>query len=399
MPLTDIVIRAAQPKNRTYRLPDADKLYLEINPSGSKIWRVRIKSAGKETMLSLGPYPAVTLKEARARRDEMNVQAARGIDPAEARRKAAAERRSAATFKSVYEEWLERSRGPWTPGHYIRTQGRAQSHLLPYIGHRLLQDIAPPDVLAALRKLEARGKNDTAHAVMSICSRVFRYAIASGYATSDPCRDLRGALAPVVVTHNAALTDPKAGGKLLLDIENYTGGVVVLNALRLAPLVFVRPGELRRAEWDRIDEKDALWRIPAPDMKMRELHLVPLSRQALEIIRYLRSVTGGGRYLFPSIRSRAMPMSDMTVTAALRTMGYPRDVMTGHGFRTTASTLLNEQGWRPDLIEKQLAHEERNKVRAAYNRAQYLAERREMMQAWADYLDKLREEARAAMRK
>jgi len=393
MPLTDILIRSAQPREKIYRLPDGDKLYLEVHPSGKKHWRVRLKGMGKETMLALGPYPAVSLKDARARRDEMNVQAARGIDPAEARRKAAAERRSINLFQAVYDEWIEKQRASWTQSHYEKTIGRAKNHLLPYIGDRPIAEIAAPDVLTVLRRIEMRGKNDMAHTVMSICSRVFRYAVATGYTTSDPCRDLRGALAPVVVTHNAALTDPKDIGALLLDMDNYAGSVVVRCALRLSPLVFVRPGELRRAEWAHIDEQEALWRIPAPDMKMRELHLVPLSRQSLEIIRHLRCITGEGKFLFPSVRSRLKPMSDMTITAALRALGYARDQMTAHGFRAMASTLLNEHGWRPDLIEKQLAHAERNQVRAAYNRAQYLADRREMMQAWADYLDRLREDA------
>src|SRR6185312_12333155 len=264
------------------------------------------------------------------------------------------------------------------------------SFVYPRLGSRPVSEITAPEVLAVLRPIESRGMNETAHRALQRCGQIFRYAIATGRATRDITSDLRGALAPVVVENRAAITEPMQIGALLRAIDDYIGHPTTLLALRLSPLVFLRPSELRAAEWSEIDLQAGEWRVPAARMKMRERHIVPLASQAAMILRDLRSVTGKGRYLFPSLRTSDRPMSVNTVNAALRRLGYARDEMTGHGFRAMACTCLNELGWHPDLIELQMAHAERNKVRAAYNRAERLAKRRKMMQAWADYLDRLR---------
>lgn len=259
--------------------------------------------------------------------------------------------------------------------------------VLPHIGSRPIHKITPAEVLGALRPIEARGKHETAHRTKQYVGQIFRYAVATSRAERDITADLRGALTPATTKNHAAVTDPAAIGALLRAIDGYSGQPVTHAALMLAPLVFVRPGELRQAEWSEIDLDVGEWRIPARKMKMRELHIVPLSRQAAEILRSLRQLTGVGQYVFPSLRSKERPMSENTINGALRRLGYSNDEMTGHGFRAMASTCLNEQGWHPDVIELQLAHAERNKVRAAYNRAAHIAERRKMMQSWADYLD------------
>ncbi|GAB2577058.1 hypothetical protein GCM10027066_19660 [Dyella jejuensis] len=261
----------------------------------------------------------------------------------------------------------------------------------PWIGSRPISEIDAPEMLRLLRRIEDRGAHETAHRTKQRCGQIFRYAIATGRAKHDPTADLRGALTPVKVTHRAAITDPAKIGELLHAIDGYTGSFVVRTAMKLAPLVFLRPGELRQAEWTEFDLDAAQWRIPAEKMKMRGEHIVPLPAQAVAILRELHPLTGRGQYVFPGERSRARPMSDGTINAALRRMGFDKNTMTGHGFRAMASTRLNEMGWTPDVIERQLAHTEKNKVRAAYNRAQYLDERKRMTQAWADYLDGLRQ--------
>ena len=272
---------------------------------------------------------------------------------------------------------------------------RFELYIFPWIGAKPIREVVAPELLEALRRIESTGAIETAHRAMQTCSQVFRYAVASGLADRDPASDLKGALTPSRETHRAAILDPKGVGALLRACDDYPGTLVARCALRFAPLVFVRPGELRHAEWCEIDFDAKEWRIPGPKMKMREQHVVPLSRQAVAILHELRPLTGDGRYIFPSERTRDRPMSNATVLAALRRLGYAKDEMSGHGFRAMASTLLNELGWAPDVIERQLAHAERNKVRAAYNRATHLAERRKMMQAWADYLDGLKGDVKA----
>lgn len=386
--LTDTRIRNSKSRERAYKLFDGQGLYLLVQPKGQRWWRFKYQSHGKERLLSLGVYPAVALKQARERRDEYRRLIADGIDPAVHRK--IAEQASADSFEVVAREWHAKQSHTWTPEHAERVLRRFQNNIFPWIGSRPIGELIAPEVLAVLRRIESRSVLDTAHRALQNCSAVFRYAVATGRAERDSCADLRGALPPVRATHHAALTDPKAVGELLRSIEGYQGSLVTKCALKLAALVFVRPGELRRAEWAEFDLDAGEWRIPAGKMKARIEHIVPLSRQAIAVLCELRPLTGSGRFVFPSLRTTERPMSENAVLAALRRMGYAKDQMTGHGFRSLASTLLNEQGWSADAIERQLAHAERDATRAAYNRAAYLAERRKMMQAWADHLDALR---------
>jgi integrase len=302
----------------------------------------------------------------------------------------------AETFEAIAREWHLRFSAGWTPDHAERVLRRFERDLFPWLGTRPIREVSAPDLLAVLRRIENRGALDTAHRALRSCGQVFRYAVATGRAERDSSGDLRGALPPVKGKHHASITDPKAIGELLRAIDNYRGSFVTKCALRLAPRVFVRPGELRSAEWQEVDWGAAEWRIPAAKMKMRDPHIVPLSKQAMEILEELRPLTGSGRYVFPSARTPngGRCMSENAVLAALRRMGYDKEEITGHGFRSMACTLLNEQGWNRDAIERQLAHVERNAVRAAYNYAEHLPERRKMMQAWADYLDVLKRGAR-----
>jgi integrase len=341
-------------------------------------------------MLSLGGYPEVPLRDARERRDENRKLIAKGIDPVAKRRSERAVK--ADTFAAIAEEWLGQRKAKLTSLTHEKVRWLLLDLLGPYIGSQPIASIAAPDVLGALRRIEARGRLETAHRAKQCAGQVFRYAIATGRAQRDPTPDLRGALAPVVTTHRAAITDPKCIGELLRAIDGYRGQVAVEYALKLAPLLFVRPGELRGARWEEftLTGDEPLWRICAERMKMREEHLVPLSAQAVALLSELRLLTGPNGYLFPSIRTAVRPISNNTINGALRRLGYAKDEMSAHGFRAMASTCLNERGFPPDVIELQLAHVERNKVRAAYNRAQRLDDRRKMMQQWADFLDGLR---------
>ena len=391
MPLTDVAVRNIKPGPKTVRLRDERGLYLEVSPKGGKWWRLRYTYQGKENMLSLGVYPDVSLKDARERRDEARKLIASGIDPSQARKEEKAEiAADAVTFERVAREWFAKFKENWTPGHAARTMRRFEMDVFPWIGARPIRDILAPELLTTIRRIESRGAIETAHRTLQNCGQVFRYAVASGHADRDISGDLRGALPPSKEKHHASVTDPKDVASLLRTIETYQGSFVTMSALRLAPMLFVRPGELRHAEWSEIDLDKAEWRIPATKMKMREQHIVPLSRQAVAILGELHPLTGAGRYVFPSVRTSARPMSENTVNAALRRLGYAKDEMTGHGFRSMASTLLNEMGWNRDAIERQLAHAERNSIRAAYNFAEFLPERRRMMQAWADHLDVLK---------
>ncbi|MEL7641677.1 MAG: integrase arm-type DNA-binding domain-containing protein [Solidesulfovibrio sp.] len=391
MPLTDAAVRNAKAMDKTLRLKDERGLYLEVSPKGGKWWRLRYWLASKENRLSLGVYPDVSLKEARERRDEARKLIAKGIDPSAARKEEKAEAAAEAlTFEHVAREWYERFKPKWSPSHSLDVIQRLEKNVFPSLGPLSIRDITAPELLTAVRLIEGRGAVKSARRVLQMCGQVFRYAVATGQADRDIAADLRGSLPPAREKHHASITDPKGVAQLLRAIDGYQGSFVALCALRIAPLVFVRPGELRHAEWSEIDLDKAEWRIPAEKMKMREQHIVPLSRQAVAILRELHPLTGVGRYVFPSIRTSARPMSENTVLAALRRMGYTKDEMTGHGFRSMASTLLNEQGWNRDAIERQLAHGERNAVRAAYNFAEHLPERRRMMQAWSDYLDTLK---------
>lgn len=386
--LTDKAIRNAKPAPKLCKLWDEKGLYLLITLAGGKLWRFKFRFGGRENLLALGSYPDTSLKQARERRDTARKQIEAGIDPS-AHRKMEKAKRGADTFEGIAREWLEKFSGGWAESHAETVKRRLERDVFPWLGGRPAREIAPPELLAVLRRIESRGALETAHRVKQVCGQVFRYAVATGRVERDPSGDLRGALPPVKERHHAALTRPDDVGALLRAIDGYRGSFVVRCALRLAPLVFVRPGELRKAEWSEFDLDDATWRIPPERMKMRREHIVPLSRQAVSILRELHPLTGAGRYLFPSARTTLRPMSEVAVLAALRRMNYSRDEMTGHGFRTIASTMLNEMGFPADAIERQLAHGEPNAVRDAYNRAEHLATRRAMMQQWADYLDNL----------
>lgn len=390
MPLTDVAIRQIKPAARPYKVADGSGLYLFVTPNGARLWRLKYRYEGREKLLALGSYDDVTLKRAREKRDDARRMLADGVDPSAHRQAAKAAR--ADSVEAVAREWLGKQKTAASTRK--RDADRLENFIFPRLGRRPIASVGAPDLLAALRPIEARGTFETALRTRAVCGRVWRYAIATGRADRDISADLKGALARKPVSNHAALTEPKRIGELLRAIDGYEGQPATHGALRLAPLVFVRPGELRQAEWAEVNLDEAEWRIPGARMKMGQQHLVPLSRQAVAILKELHPVTGNGRYLFPSLRTHTRPISDNTINAALRRLGYSCEEMTGHGFRSMASTLLNEQGWHPDLIELQLAHAERNKVRAAYNRAERLAERRTMMQAWADYLDKLRDPSR-----
>jgi integrase len=384
--LTEVRIRRARPKERPYKLRDGGGLYLLVTPTDAKQWRLRYAIDGRESMLSLGTYPATSLKAARARRAELRAALEAGKDPAAERR---AERaNSANSFETIAREWLGKQ--PFAAKTLRKAVWTFEDLLFPYIGSRPVSALTPPELLEVVRRLERRGKHETAHRAKQRVGQVLRYAIATGRAERDPTADLRGALAPVKVTNRAAVTDPREVAQLLRALHGYQGHFIVEAALKIAPLVFVRPGELRAAEWAEMDLDAGEWRIAAHRMKMRRPHLVPLAKQAVLILREIEPLTGRGRYVFPSPRSAQRPLSDNAVTAALRRIGYTGEQMSWHGFRAMASTLLNELGFPPDIIELQLAHQERNEVRAAYNRAQRLDERRKMMQSWADHLDSLR---------
>ncbi|MDD2722182.1 MAG: integrase arm-type DNA-binding domain-containing protein [Gallionella sp.] len=393
MPLSDVSARKAKPEEKPYKLADGGGMYLEVMPSGSKYWRLKYRYNGKEKRLALGVYPDVPLNLARERRDEARKLLAQGIDPGEHKKAAQAAKadRAANSFEVIAREWLAKFSPSWSAGHADRILRRLERDLFPWIGGKPIADISAPELLAAVRRIEARGAVETAHRALQNCGQVFRYAIATGRAERDPSPDLKGALPPVKETHLAAITDPGKVGALLRAFDDYRGHFVTRCALRLAPLVFVRPGELRRAEWAEIDLERAEWNIPAERMKMREPHLVPLSAQAVAILKELHPLTGSGRYLFPSPRSSQKPMSDNAILSAMRRMGFAKEEMSGHGFRAMARTILDEVlGVRPDFIEHQLAHAVRDPNGRAYNRTAHLAERRKMMQQWADYLDKLK---------
>jgi integrase len=399
MPLTDTAIRNAKPRitpdgratNKPYKMGDSGGLYLEISPSGGKWWRFKYRFTGKEKRLSVGVYPDVSLKDARKRRDDARKLLADGVDPGEHRKavKSARAQRAANSFEVVAREWFTKYSTNWAPIHADRIIRRLERDVFPWIGGRPVAEITAPELLATVRKIEARGALETAHRALGTCGQVFRYAVATGRAERDPSGDLRGALPPFKGEHFAAVTDPKRVGELLREISGYQGTFTVKCALRLAPLVFVRPGELRRAQWADINLDAAEWRYTAT--KTDTPHVVPLAKQAVAVLGELHAVTGHGQYVFPGGRSPKRPMSDNAILAALRRMGIGKDEMSGHGFRAMARTILDEVlGVRPDLIEHQLAHAVRDPNGRAYNRTAHLSERKKMMQTWADYLDGLK---------
>jgi len=376
--LKPIECKHAKPKDKDYKISDGAGLFLLVAKSGSKYWRMKYRSNGKEKLLSIGVYPAVSLKEARVKRDEAKKQLSNGIDPSEFKQ-TAKQTDLADSFEYVAREWHTKYKPNWTENHAQRILTRLEKDVFPWVGKRPIDEISAPELLKLLRRVENRGAIETSHRVMQNCGQVFRYAVATGRAERDPTGDLKGALPPVRKKHLASITEPTKIAGLLRAIDGYEGHFVTRCAMKMAPYVFVRPGELRHAEWVEIDLDNAEWRIPAEKMKMRELHIVPLSEQVLSILKEIQMLTGNGRYVFPSIRTNTRPMSENTVLGGLRRLGYTKEEMTGHGFRSMASTLLNEQGWHRDAIERQLAHAERDSVRAAYNYAEHLPERRKMM--------------------
>ncbi len=390
MPLTDPTIRNAKADTKPVKLFDAAGLFLLVTPAGGKWWRFKYRFGGKEKLLSMGTYPQVSLKEAREKRDDAKKLLRNHADPAAERQAVKQTKSGKGSFEAVAREWFSKFSQSWVPRHAETIQQRLKNHILPSLGQRQINEVTAPVLLAVLRKIEAQGYIETAHRVKQICGQIFRYAIATGRAERDPAADLKGALPPAKSKRMASIIDPKGVGGLLRAIDDYKGSIVTQCALQLGALTFVRPGELRHAEWEEIDLDAAEWRIPAEKMKMKSPHIVPLSKQAVSVLNKIQPLTGQGRYVFPSERTRARPMSENTVNAALRRMGYTKEEVTGHGFRSMASTLLHEQGWRSEVIERQLAHQERNKVKAAYNHAEHLAERKKMMQTWTDYLDALK---------
>jgi integrase len=392
MSLTDTKARNAKPREKQFKLYDTDGLFLLVTPAGGKWWRFKYRFSDKEKLLSLGTYPEVSLSQARQRRDAARKQVADGIDPSQARKALkAAKVQDESTFELVAREWHAKFAQTWTPGHAATIIRRLELNVFPWIGARPIIDIKAPELLMVLRRIESRGALETAHRVKMICGQVIRYAVATGRAERDPTGDLRGALPPVKHKHFSAITDPKKVAGLLRAIDGYQGSFIIKCALRLAPLLFVRPGELRHAEWAEIDLDAAEWNIPAEKMKTRQPHLVPLARQSVEILQDLYPLTGSGRYVFPSPRTSKRPMSDNAVLSALRRMGFEKDEMSGHGFRAMARTILDEVlRIRPDFIEHQLAHAVRDPLGRSYNRTTHIEERRKMMQTWADYLDGLK---------
>jgi integrase len=409
MTLTDAEIRAAKPSEKPYKLFDGRGLYLLINPDGSRWWRVKYRYGGKEKLVSVGVYRPgqpghVGAKEARNSLDAIKRQLREGVDPGAARKaeKSARVDRAEGALELVAREWHTKQSAVWSADYAEKELGQLVRHVFPRIGGDPIRELTSRDLLDVLQRIEKKGRAETAHRVRRSLSAIMRYAVLTHRAEVDPSAALKGALAPVPEKHFAAITEPKMAGGLMRAIHGYDGGDVTRCAMELAALTFVRPGELRGAKWEEFtfDLTDApkgkkpatpepQWRIPASRMKMGEQHIVPLSRQAVASLRELHKITGPEGFLFPSVRSKSRCMSENTVNAALRTMGFAQDEMTGHGFRHMASTLLHERGYRSEWIERQLAHGDRNSVRARYNFAEHLPERRKMMQDWADYLDSL----------
>ena len=393
MPLTDTAVRQAKATDKPRKLSDEKGLYLLVKSAG-KYWRVDYSFAGKRKTLAIGVYPDITLADARKRRDEARKLLANDIDPGEQRKaqKTAGNERAANSFEVIAREWFARYSPNWAESHSSKLIRRLEKDVFPWLGSRPIAEITAAELLTTMRRLEQRGVLETAHRALQNCGQVFRYAVATGRAERDPTGDLRGALPPVRGNHFAAITSPEEAGALLRAIDSFKGTLVVQCALRLAPLLFVRPGELRKAAWSEFDLDRAEWNIPAERMKARRAHLVPLSTQAIAILRDLHPLTGAGQFVFPGARDHKITMSDAAINAALRRMGYDtKTEITGHGFRAMARTILHEQmRFDRDVIEHQLAHSVPDALGTAYNRTKFIKDRQHMMQAWADYLDKLK---------
>jgi len=402
---SNATIKSIKRGDARVRLADGAGLYLRLFVNGgSHGWRFDYSLNGRRNTLSLGTYPDTSLSLARKKADEARKLVSAGTDPSDVRKETRAEqtlRRTAErratgglppldSFEAVAREWHTKNVPTWAPSHSSKIIRRLEQDVFPWIGAKPVGAIRPMELLSLLKRVEERGAIETTHRVQQNCGQVFRYAVATGRAESDPSRDLRGALTPWKPEHYPTLTDAREVGRLLRDIEAYEGGFITKCAMKLSPMLFVRPGELRRAEWSEINLDAAEWRIPAGKMKGRVMHIVPLAKQAVDILQDLQALTGQSSWVFPGVRTNGEPMSENTVNAALRRLGYDRTMITAHGFRGMASTLLHECGWPSDVIERQLSHAERNAVKAAYNHAEHLPARRKMMQAWADHLDDLR---------
>lgn len=394
MKLSDVAVRSAKAKPKSYKMADGAGMYLLVQPNNNKYWRLDYRFGGKRKTLALGVYPQVSLKAAREKRDEAKRQLSDGIDPGHSRKieKLTGAANAGTTFRAVAEELIEKMVREERAKVTIDKTKWVFEFAYPYFGDRPIAEISAPEILLALKSVEGRGKYETAKRLRSKIGQVFRLAVATGRAERDPTTDLRGAITAPKVKHYATITDPKEIGALLNAIDDYTGHLTTRLGLQLIALTFVRPGELRHGEWQEVDLENAVWEIPPAKMKMRRLHRVPLSAQALGILNTLKPLTGTGPYLFPSISNFHRPMSENTLTGALRRLGYTGKEMTAHGFRAMAATRLNEMNkWSPDAIERQLAHQEANAVRRAYTHAaEYWSDHVDMMQTWADYLDELR---------
>jgi integrase len=387
MPLSDVKIRNAKPRQKPYKLADGEGMFLLVHPNGGKYWRFKYRFAGRERILALGVYPDVSIGDARERRAEARRALATGSDPSETKKRAKLQSAAVTghTFETIAREWYAQNEHRWVSRYSTTMLHRLEKYMFPRLGERPIADIDAPELLSVLRLVEKSGALDLAKRLLQVCGQIFMYAIATGRADRNPVPDLRGALKTPVQTHYAYLKATELP-EFLARLDGYDGAVQTKVALRLLLLTFVRTTELRGAEWAELDLDKAEWRIPAERMKMKDEHIVPLSRQAVEALRELQRLTGNRQHLFPNQHKPSAFMSENTMLYALYRMGY-HSRTTGHGFRSTASTILNENGFMPDVIERQLAHSERSKVRAAYNHAQYLPERRRMMQWWADYLD------------
>ncbi len=391
VPLSDTQIRKAKSGEKDYKLSDGGGMFLLVTKLGSKLWRMNYRFAGQQKTLALGMYPDVSLALARERREAARRDLARGVDPGLTKKLCRISGTSENSFEVVAREWHAKFAHTWVPSHAKHKLERIEKSVFPWLGQRPIHEITAPEVLSVLRRIELRGILDTAHRVRFECGQIFRYAIATGRAERDPAADLKGALPPVKNGHYAAPIDPKHVAPLLRSIDVYEGSYVVKCALQLAPLFFVRPGELRAAEWTEMDLDAGEWNIPAERMKMKIAHLVPLCRQAVAILKDLKPLTGHSKYVFPCHRSPLRCMSENAVNAGLRRMGFEKTEITGHGFRAMARTILDEVlGVRPDIIEHQLAHAVKDPLGRAYNRTAHLETRRGMMQMWADYLEGLK---------
>jgi integrase len=417
MPLTDTAIRQAQPGPKSRKLSDANGLYLELSPAGGKWWRLKYRYAGKEKRISLGTYPETGLKAAREGALAARQLLASGIDPSEARKEDRAELRlvqesakreeaglpAEGSFELVAREWFETRRDDWAAGYSSKIIARLEADIFPWMGKEPIDSITPPQLLQVIRRIENRGVLETAHRALENCGQIFRYAVATGRVESSPARDLKDALRKPMVVHFPAITDPARLGELLRACDGYKGSHIVRTALRIMPMVLLRPGELRQARWEEFDLDAALWTVPAVRMKREKVgklhgkpHLVPLATQVVDALRNLHPLTGPTGYVFRGERHHDRPMSDAAVNAALRAMGFPKDEVTGHGFRATARTMLVERLRVPEsIVEAQLAHSVKDSLGRAYNRTEFQAQRAKMMQTWADYLDTLRKGGKA----